>query len=175
MTDYGYGDAEPDYGYGGQDMGYGDAQPDYGYGDQDMGYGDGAPDMGYGDAQPDYGYGDASPDEDYGYGDAPPPQPAPEAHRPKRRCSVTKYSLTSAETGTAEHEMAQQLSSIDRINQFRSGGGDREAPQPTNSAMSFGTNDGGSADPEAEPEHAPAPVKAKGKFSKLRKRLSIFG
>lgn len=115
--DYGYGDAKPD-----TDYGYGDATPDtdYGYGDAtpDMGYGDAAPDMGYGDARPDtdYGYGDAAPSSaaassqaEYGYGDAAPDMgygdASPDADRatelvetkkrPKRRCSVTRYSLVS--------------------------------------------------------------------------------
>ena len=106
-TDYGYGDAQPEYGYGDAQPEYGNAQPDYGYGDAqpDYGYGDAQPDYGYGDAQPDYGYGDAQPD--YGYGDAQPDE-APPAHacaepmaadaskkekRPKRRCSVTRFSI----------------------------------------------------------------------------------
>jgi hypothetical protein len=57
----------------------------------DYGYGDAKP------AQPDYGYGDESkpPSEDaYGYGDAKPDEPTPlEDRRPKRRCSVTRYSI----------------------------------------------------------------------------------
>jgi hypothetical protein len=80
--DYGYGDAM-DYGYGDS------AQPDYGYGKSQ-------PDYGYGEPQPDYGYGDdpKPASEDYGYGDAKPDEPAPqEDRRPKRRCSVTRYSI----------------------------------------------------------------------------------
>ena len=78
----------------------------------DYGYGDAAPvDYGYGDATPDYGYGDASPDDnsnkttststadDYGYGDCDGGAPAvpQQERRPRRRCSITKYSLEAQE------------------------------------------------------------------------------
>jgi len=110
-ADYGYGDDAPvasnaDYGYG--DDAPAAANADYGYGDDapaaDYGYG--APDTaeyGYGDtpAGADYGYGDApAADADYGYGDEPAaPAPAPvrtaeeESRRPKRRGSVTRFSI----------------------------------------------------------------------------------
>ena len=58
-------------------------------------------DYGYGDAKPDmdYGYGDAQPDNlDYGYRNASPPaqeQPVKQ-RKPRRRCSVTKFSLEEA-------------------------------------------------------------------------------
>lgn len=91
-VDYGYGDS-PDYGYGDsmqQDYGYGEPQPDYGYGEPQ-------PDYGYGDSKPkeaDYAYGDSAPSDEYGYGDAKPDDPVPqEDRRPKRRCSVTRYSI----------------------------------------------------------------------------------
>lgn len=97
--------AEVDYGYGETDYGYGDAAPadqtDYGYGD------DAAPatDYGYGEsaAQQDYGYGDGAPQDsmDYGYGDAEPEQVPPIDRRPKRRCSVTKFSLATETPLTA--------------------------------------------------------------------------
>jgi hypothetical protein len=97
-VDYGYGEPEPDYGYGDEPA----AETDYGYGDEpaaeaDYGYGDAAPES-------DYGYGDAAPGggEDYGYGDdAPTPLPKA-AGRPKRRCSVTKFSLDSGPPPVAE-------------------------------------------------------------------------
>ena len=103
-VDYGYGDSAPDYGYGDaspdQDYGYGDAKPD-----EDYGYGDAAPDQ-------DYGYGDAAPDQDYGYGDAAPDE-APPKRKPKRRCSVTKFSL-DAEAQATQNCIAQ-------IDAFRNG------------------------------------------------------
>lgn len=105
VVDYGYGDTPVDYGYGDAtpdtDYGYGDAKPDtdYGYGDAkpdtDYGYGEAAPssashaEYGYGDAAPDMGYGDASPDADRAT------ELVETKKRPKRRCSVTRYSLVS--------------------------------------------------------------------------------
>jgi hypothetical protein len=70
------------------DYGYGDT-PDYGYGETDYGYGDAKP------AEVDYGYGDGgAKQDDYGYGDAKPDEPSSqEERRPKRRCSVTRYSI----------------------------------------------------------------------------------
>lgn len=117
----------------------------------DYGYGDAQPDYGYGDAQPDYGYGDAQPVstkeetiyavddrisrwlhtyrnliQDYGYGEQTQPEAVKQAEerRPRRRCSVTKYSLEEAgkKDGSPEAEMAQQLQAVDMINQFRSAG-----------------------------------------------------
>ena len=138
MTDYGYGDAQPDYGYG-EDMGYGDGAPD----STDYGYGNSAPDntdYGYGDSAPatDYGYGDAAPEQDYGYGDSSPTPapPAPTKRRPRRRCSVTKYSLEEASKngGAAETEMVQELNAAQMIQNFRSVG--RGPPNHTNSEYS---------------------------------------
>lgn len=100
-VDYGYGDSA--------DYGYGDSQPDYGYGETepDYGYGDSKPD------EPDYGYGDAQPSEDYGYGDAKPDEPATqEERRPKRRCSVTRYSIAPQQA---------PLNAAAVINDFRNG------------------------------------------------------
>lgn len=82
-------------------------------------------DYGYGDAQPDYGYGEAQPD--YGYDDAPaaaPAQPTPQGGRPRRRGSVTKYSLEEAgkKEGTVEAEMVNQLNAAQMLNHFRQGG-----------------------------------------------------
>jgi hypothetical protein len=102
-VDYGYGEPEPDYGYGDEPAG----ETDYGYGDEpaaeaDYGYGDAAP------ATDDYGYGDAAPGggEAYGYGDDEP-KPLPKAAgRPKRRCSVTKFSLDSGPPPVAALEEA---------------------------------------------------------------------
>ena len=148
MTDYGYGDAQPDYGYGdttdygygatdSTDYGYGAPDTtdygygapdttDYGYGGQDMGYGDGAPDMGYGDGAPDMGYGDTAP--------APAP---PKSRRPRRRCSVTKFSLEEASKtgGSQEAEMLQQLNSAQMIQNFRNAGA-RAPPHHSNSEYS---------------------------------------
>mmetsp|Transcript_2812 Transcript_2812/g.4498 ORF Transcript_2812/g.4498 Transcript_2812/m.4498 type:complete len:212 (-) Transcript_2812:221-856(-) len=151
MVDYGYGDAAPDsadkYGYG--DYGYGDAAPDsadkYGYGDAapddaaKYGYGDSQPsngnnnsntDYGYGDAQPDYGYGDAAP-TDYGStdGDGEPKR------RPRRRNSVTRYSLVCQDQ--VKNEFAAHENMID---QFRNGMVDAPAGPPPQ--MTVPLNDG---------------------------------
>jgi hypothetical protein len=157
MTDYDYED-QYDYGYGEG------AADDYGYG------GDSAPD--------DYGYGDSAPD-DYGYGptddveqDTVAEEIAPKRRTPKRRCSVTKYSLVSAaENGGAEAEMVKNLQAAEIMNQFRNGGGIPPA------APSEGSTDSKSIDTVGtlpRSEEAAAPVKVS-KFSRLRKRLSIFG
>jgi hypothetical protein len=110
-VDYGYGDATPE-----TDYGYGDGAPE-----TDYGYGDAAPqtNYGYGSAKPDtdYGYGDAKPDTDYGYGDAAgtdygygTEEPAGNSERQpvKRRCSVTKYSLQTAQPPVSETEQQAQ-------------------------------------------------------------------
>ena len=161
--------ADVDYGYGDQnDYGYGDSGPD-------MGYGDASPDMGYGDAAPDssmdYGYGDATPDMDYGYDDASPdPEPAPiEDKRPKRRCSVTKFSLAT-ET---------PLTAASVINDLRMG---LPTPQSTSSdtndydccAKSIVTDETRSDDGMkiSNPVDAAAPKK-NGMISRIRRRLSI--
>ena len=209
MSDYGYEDAEPDYGYGDVSAyGYGDGSPDesdYGYGDtkpdEDYGYGDAKPDMdyGYGDAKPDDDnrYSDAKPDKDYGHG-TPPSPAAPAApsenRRPKRRCSVTKYSLEESK-GSQEQEMVQQLNAAQMLENFRNGIGfelpqqppkpeQRSPPAPTDSGYctdgkSCGTvitavsND--DEDPAAEKqEAAPKPNRRKGAMARLRRRLSLF-
>jgi hypothetical protein len=164
--------AEVDYGYGDQeDFGYGDAAPDtdYGYGDttQDMDYG-------YGDTpapeQPDYGYGDAAPEDDYGYGDSAP-EPVPQKdRRPKRRCSVTKFSLATETPLTAASVIADLRNGL--------------APEPTLEAnddcKSYMTDDTGSMDLDYSPsmgmepaKEQPIAVRKKGVMSRLRKRLSI--
>jgi hypothetical protein len=104
------------------------AELDYGYSDQpmDYGYGDAAPDMdyGYGDANPDdadYGYGDACTkpeDAEYGYGDAKAEE-AP-TRRPKRRGSVTKFSL----------EPETSLTAASVINDLRNGIAPVVTPSP---------------------------------------------
>lgn len=98
------------------------ADIDYGYEDvSGYGYGETEPDMDYGygndEPRPDYGYGDDN-NEDlgYGYGDAEPEskpvvEEPVEKHRPKRRCSVTKFNLDN-DNGT--------LTAADRIREFRS-------------------------------------------------------
>ena len=164
--------AEVDYGYGDQnDYGYGDESPDMGYGDaapDDYGYGDASPDMGYGDASPDMGYGDAAPDMDYGYGDASPdPVPEPkEDKRPKRRCSVTKFSLAT-ET---------PLTAASVINDLRMG---LPPPQSSSSSDTLDTksivtdetrSDDGMKPPQPAEEMAP---KKGGMISRIRRRLSI--
>lgn len=82
-------------------------------------------DYGYGDEQMDYGYGDASPAMDYGYGDTNEadngygkPDDANNGYgeaklieesaipRPKRRCSVTKFSLATETPLTAASVIA---------------------------------------------------------------------
>lgn len=109
--------------------------------DVDYGYGDNTTDYGYGDSAPDstdYGYGDsgagAAEATDYGYGDdsgAPQePTPQPKGRRPRRRCSVTKYSLEEAskDSGTPEAEMVQQLNAAQMMQHFRNGGAPGSAP-----------------------------------------------
>jgi hypothetical protein len=166
--------AEVDYGYGDQDYGYEDAGPDMGYGEASpgMGYGDASPDMGYGSAAPDssmdYGYGDATPDMDYGYGDASPdPVPAPkEDKRPKRRCSVTKFSLAT-ET---------PLTAASVINDLRMG-----LPPPQSSsdsldndcAKSIVTDETRSDDGMKTPPVTEEAPKKNGMISRIRRRLSI--
>jgi hypothetical protein len=164
MTDYGYG--------------YGDAAP----GNQDYGYGDASPEYGYGDAGPDrgIGYADAAPeDADHVHGEVmPEAAKVTEPRRPKRRCSVTKYSLVSNATeGSAEAEMGQQIQQAEMMQNFRNGGGARPSPpQPTSSDYSMAsaetmlTDDGVTPNPESA-----VPVKkGKGKLSRLRRRLSVF-
>jgi hypothetical protein len=156
--DYGYGDATPDA----VDYGYGDAAPepiDYGYGDShntDYGYGATSPDYGYGDAPTDYGYGDVS--TDYGYGDAAPAPPvAPAARKPKRRCSVTKYSLvSSAPEPPKAHDYGYEEV-------------EHRASTLTADTSATASNDGHEEHLEKHHEHV-----KKGMMSKVRKRLSIF-
>ncbi|GAX27421.1 hypothetical protein FisN_23Hh115 [Fistulifera solaris] len=154
-----------------EDYAYDDDQP-YSYDDQNMdyGYGDDAGDVyGYGDAEPD----ESAPIEDMGYEqDTVAEEIAPKRRTPKRRCSVTKYSLVSAaENGGAEAEMVKNLQAAEIMNQFRNGGGVPPA------VPSEGSTDSKSVDTVGtlpRSEQAAAPVKVS-KFSRLRKRLSIFG
>jgi len=80
----------------------------------DYGYGDSAPDKKTND-EVDYGYGDAAesqPDQtvDYGYGDAPGGQPQTwRREKPKRRNSVTKYSMQAANVVAAQAAAARIL------------------------------------------------------------------
>lgn len=174
--DYGYGDSAPDYGYGddNQDYGYGDGGggEDYGYGDaapdQDYGYGDGAPDQ-------DYGYGDASPDQDYGYGDeapAPLPTKAPEK-RPKRRCSVTRFSIEAeANDKPLDYnwtpEQAQQPAPEPEPEAAPAA--DEKSSAQTESTVD--TNEGGSMIDKIPVDKLNMPKK--GMMSRIRKRLSIM-
>jgi hypothetical protein len=156
------------------------AEVDYGYGDVDYGYGDSAPatDYGYGDAapsdQPDYGYGDAAPVEqmDYGYGDAAPEEAPPKDRRPKRRCSVTKFSLAT-ET---------PLTAASVINDLRMGVTADQQQPPADDCKSAVTDETGSMDldqdltkaAEEEPRKADAAAgKKQGMMSRIRRRLSI--
>jgi len=189
-TDYGYGDAKPD----GQDYGYGDAKPD----DQDYGYGDAKPDdqdYGYGDAKPDdqdYGYGDAKPDEDQelqrcGVGRTQSDdgieygQPTIRRFRPKRRCSITKYSLeASADSSKVKQDMIGQHQQV--IDGFRNG----KAIEQTPGQESSGYNTDEKSDAKTvstceshDEENGSIPVadtrqKTKKLIGKMRKRLSIW-
>jgi hypothetical protein len=131
-----------------------------------------------------YGYGDAAPAADLGYGDAAPDEAAAEepkaaeSRRPKRRCSVTKYSLVSS-GDQGETAMAEQIQQAEILQSFRNGGGSRP-PQPTSSGYStasaetFNTDDGETPNPESEVFEKQVEHVKKGKLSRLRKRLSIF-
>jgi hypothetical protein len=151
-VDYGYGEPEPNYGYGDEPA----AETDYGYGDEpaaeaDYGYGDAAP------ATDDYGYGDAAPvTDDYGYGnDEPTPLPKA-AGRPKRRCSVTKFSLDSGPPPVAAlEESAPEV--------------DEKSTQKTASNAS----DDGEALDLVPVELGIPGKKKKTMMSKLRKRMSL--
>lgn len=163
--------AEVDYGYGEQeDLGYGDAAPDtdYGYGDvapdMDYGYGDSAPD------QPDYGYGDAKPEDDYGYGDSAPESVPQKDRRPKRRCSVTKFSLATETPLTAASVIAD----------LRNGVAPDSTLEVNDDCKSYLTDDTGSMDLDYSPSIATEPAKEqplairkKGMMGRIRKRLSI--
>lgn len=188
-VDYGYGDdAVADYGYGDDapaDYGYGDdaAPTDYGYGDggaEDYGYGDAAPeaDYGYGDAAPDadpYGYGDAAPEAEYGYGDEPAPMEAPKT-RPKRRCSVTRFSIEAeacdkpldygwqgdGQPPAAEEPVSDEKSSAQTESTIESAG-DHEHDED---------EEGGSMIDKIKVDKLNMPKK--GMMSRIRKRLSIM-
>jgi hypothetical protein len=140
MVDYGYGDAVPDstnyeYGENAPDYGYGDAQPDYGYGDGAPSNSSNSVDYGYGDAQNEYGYGDASPSinrdtscndvqPDYGYGDGSPEEGSSDEpkRRPRRRNSVTRYSIVCQDAVKNEFDAHANV-----IDQFRNGSMDAPA------------------------------------------------
>lgn len=126
---YGYGDATPDV----SSYGYGDASPDT----NAYGYGDASPDSnpyGYGDSNT-YEYGDANP---YGYGDANPPA---EGHarreRPRRRCSVTKYSLDAQDEVKATDAATEKAPSDSEMSVDTSG-----VPLPSSSSDTPSKKDG---------------------------------
>jgi hypothetical protein len=159
-VDYGYGEPEPDYGYGDEAP----AATDYGYGDD---AGGGGEDYGYGDAAPgggeDYGYGDAAPGgTDYGYGDDEPTPLPKAAGRPKRRCSVTKFSLDSGPP-PAEEAPPEAAPDYDK---------DTEATASCNVST-----DGDEAGEEGDMVSAVLDRKNKGgkktMMSKIRKRMSL--
>ena len=136
------------------------------------GYGDAAPamDYGYGDAAPeDYVYGDSAPDE-YGYGDAEPAAAPPvDKKRPKRRCSVTKFSLE-------EQEGQSGLLASDVIKNFRNAA--PPPPEPVvDDCKSTITDDTRSLDSDISPviaeEAKVVRKKAGGMMSRLRKRMSV--
>jgi hypothetical protein len=102
---YGYGDASPDTD---SKLGYEAPTPccdtdKYGYGpskdesNNPYGYGDSNPN-GNGNSNQ-HGYGDTNP---YGYGNETQPEQPPRRERPRRRCSVTKYSLEEAQQQVKE-------------------------------------------------------------------------
>jgi hypothetical protein len=157
-VDYGYGEPEPDYGYGDDPPA---AATDYGYGDD---AGGGGEDYGYGDAAPggdDYGYGDAAPGgTDYGYGDDEPTPLPKAAGRPKRRCSVTKFSLDSGPPPPAEAppEAAPEF--------------DEKDTEATASCNVSTDGDEGEGDDMVSSELQDG-KKKKTMMSKLRKRMSL--
>lgn len=175
--------AEIDYGYGEQDYGYGEAEPDMGYGvaEPDMGYGEAAPDMGYGDAAPDeYNapYRDYAAEEqtDYGYGDgdAEPVQAPPEDRRPKRRCSVTKFSLAT-ETPLTAASVINDLRMGLAISPSEQQGANENQPNDiddTHSTVRDHSPAGGKAMAAAQPEQ-PKDKKKGGVIGRIRRRLSI--
>lgn len=132
------------------------AEVDYGYGDTDYGYGDPEPQQTNSTmANVDYGYGDT----DYGYGDPEPEQTndtfkveeeaPPKDRRPKRRCSVTKFSLAT-ET---------PLTAASVINDLRMGlAPEPAAPAAEEDCKSAMTDETGSMDLEYSPSvNNPAP------------------
>jgi hypothetical protein len=142
-----------DYGY--DDYGYGDCEPspavvDMGFGDENMGYGD------------DYGYGEGSPG-------ASEDAATKEEKRPKRRCSVTKYSLQAEEPASA-------LCAASVISDFRNGSNPQSlAVEQGNGdccAKSAVTDDTLSVDGSC-PEATKHGIRKKGMMHRIRKRLSI--
>lgn len=96
--DLGYGGTTPDLGYGGttQDLGYGSTTTELGYASttQDLGYCN-TPNLGYGSVNEGVGYGQ---DLRYGYNGGSrrtATEKPSRRERPRRRCSVTKYSLSA--------------------------------------------------------------------------------
>jgi hypothetical protein len=136
--DLGYGDGAPDvaqYGYGdgapspstGTASGSSSSSP----GGVDYGYGDAAPDLGYGDGAPDTAASHApktTEEVDYGYGDASPESGDTDAsgepqRRPRRRNSVTRYSIVDADS--VKTEFQQHANVIDAM---RNGGAPPSGP-----------------------------------------------
>jgi hypothetical protein len=177
-VEYGYGDCQPDYGYG-------DGAPtvvDYGYNNNGAAAADHANkksvtadhaavmDYGYGDGSPtadpmDYGYGDGSPDE------APVSDPAmsQEDRRPKRRCSVTKYTIEN-------EDQESPLTAHTRINEFRNGSvvvvEDDAAAATPSTTTTLTTASPEAAVSDSKPEDGRV-AKKKGMMHRIRKRLSI--
>jgi hypothetical protein len=183
-VDYGYGDCQPDDGYG--DGTPAAAAVDYGYGDEAV-----APTSAIGtkiidyvkkssDNGMDYGYGDGDP-MDYGYGDDDGESPAVahettapsplEDRRPKRRCSVTKYTIEN-------EDQESPLTAHTRINDFRNGSCSVVVVDDAKSTTTTSTPETVSSAVEtkssaASSETDGAAKKKKGMMHRIRKRLSI--
>eukprot|EP00429_Kryptoperidinium_foliaceum_P053529 CAMPEP_0176091066 /NCGR_PEP_ID=MMETSP0120_2-20121206/45609_1 /TAXON_ID=160619 /ORGANISM="Kryptoperidinium foliaceum, Strain CCMP 1326" /LENGTH=271 /DNA_ID=CAMNT_0017424951 /DNA_START=157 /DNA_END=972 /DNA_ORIENTATION=+ len=159
FASYGYGDPDSSADKNGK-YEYGDAAPDdaakYGYGEEpdyaSYGYGNAAPDYasyGYGETENSadiYGYGDPDDAAKYGYGDEDQKRPPNRSHsadsisggrreRPRRRGSVTKYSLETAEAVKEEYEKNNEI-----LNQYRSGSA--EDPSAEDIHVSLKQDDG---------------------------------
>lgn len=155
------------------DYGYGDTPTDYGYDETptDYGYDETPTDYGYGDSPGDFGYGDAAPDE---ANENPAPLPPPKEKRPKRRCSVTRFSIEaeannkSLDYDWTPEQPAQQAAP-------------EAAPEPAadekSSAQTESTvessDEGGSMLDKINKDKVNAAPK-KGMMSRIRKRLSIM-
>ena len=173
MVDYGYGSGAPDS--AADKYGYGAAEPDYGYGDgaptpTDYGYGDGAPTSSSNSNNADLGYGEAAPD--YGYGDATPDGANDEVRKPRtrRRNSVTRYSLVCQDKVVNEFNAHANV-----IDQFRSGGAAPAGPPPDISSEPLNDTTG-DASPPSNRNRAQSTDSSDGTGGKKKKRgWGIFG
>ena len=150
MADYDYNDNV--------DYGYGDDNQDYGYGDQG-----GAEDYGYGDQGDPYGYGDAAPEE------APAPLPPKTEKRPKRRCSVTRFSI--------EAEACDKPLDYNWTPDQPEGGQQQQEPEPAADEKSSAQTESSVDTEESMIDKIPVDklnMPKKGMMSRIRKRLSIM-